>query len=309
MVAYFAFTFFFPYTTEGNLIFLVLLQLLITIVSPSPSSRRLLLATGIIVFLNLFYFHGTNGYVPFKSSYAGMFYYVFFGYFALLTYTVLNNFSGKHFLKGGGALAVGAVAVANLYFFGAPGTSDTVAWSIIFRDTIGRGLFEAHAITDNIYPPFSTFIMSFFANTWKNIVGPSKDYAMAVKSSILSFYLLGIASFVKFSRLALSKLRLSALAAILTFLTTISLAMNSLSLTYVDFYVVPLFVLSFYAIYHKRFFLAGLFLAMASLTKWQPTVLAPLFAVAIFDIRDDIKKVFSNSSKFVLGFMAKSIGV
>ncbi len=286
MVALFLFSFFFPYTSDGNLIFLIPILLL-------TKNRGLLLTTNLIIFLNLFYFHGTNGYVPFKSEYASAFNVIIFGYFSVIVVYV-GNFIYKS-AKWLNALIIGTFVTAGLYFFGAPGTSDTVAWAIIFRDTIGRGLFEAHAFTDNIYPPFSTFIMSFFAHGWDLFFGPNRDHILATKLSILAFYLLGLLTFIIFHKLVAKGSKLSITSIILVFVTTISLTMNSLSLTYVDFYIVPFVVLSFCAIYFRKFFLSGLMLSIAALTKWQPAVLlAPLLAMVY-----GTKKGFF---KFVAGF-------
>lgn len=288
----FLFSFFFPYTSVGNLIFLIVILVL-------TKNRNLILATNIAVFLNLFYFYGTNGYVPFKSPYASAMSTVLFTYFSILVMYAVN-FIYKS-TKWANLLVVGAFVTAGLYFFGAPGTSDTVAWSIIFRDTIGRGLFEAHAFTDNIYPPFSTFIMSFFAHGWDLFFGPDKDHIWATKLSILAFYLLGLLTFIIFHKLVAKGSKLSIASIVLVFLTTISLAMNSLSLTYVDFYIVPFVVLSFCAIYFRKYFLSGLMLSVAALIKWQPTVLLlPLLAMIYNTKKGFFKFLAGFSSLYVL---------
>lgn len=285
-VVLFLFSFFFPYTSDGNLIFLICILIL-------TKQKSLVLITNLLVFLNIFYLHGTNGYVPFKSAYASVFNVIIFGYFSILTVYITNLvYKSAKWLN---ALVIGAFIITSLYFFGAPGTSDTVSWSIIFRDTIGRGLFEAHAFTDNIYPPLSTFIMSFFAHGWNLFFKPDRDYIWATKFSILFFYLAALLIFIVFHKLVTKGEKLSIVSVVLIFLTTISLAMNSLSLTYVDFYIVPFVALSYSAIYLKKFFLAGLMLSIAALTKWQPAVLLPPLLVMVYNTK---KGLF----KFLAGF-------
>lgn len=194
--------------------------------------------------------------------------------------------------------------LTGMYFFAAPGTSDTVAWSHIAKDTIKRGLFEAHAIADNIYPPFSTFIISFFANYWFRVFGATPDeYGIAIKLSILTLYILGFLSYFLFSRVLSTRNKYSFVDVLMVFLSVFSLTLNSLSLTYVDFYIVPTVVISFYFLHRKKYFLSGLFLSIACLTKWQPLVLTPLFFGFIFDIRQRIYLSLRNSIKFGIGFL------
>lgn len=284
-IAFLLYSFFFPYTNDGNLIFLISILIL-------TKNKGVLFVTNLLVFLNIFYFHGTNGYVPFKSAYASAFNLIIFGYFSVLV-IYLTNFVYK-LAKWLNYLVIGAFIIAGLYFIGAPGTSDTVFWAIIFRDTIGRGLFEAHAFTDNIYPPLSTFIMSFFAHGWNLFFRPDRDYIWATKLSILFFYLLALLCFIVFHKLVAKGQKLSITSVVLIFLTTLSLAMNSLSLTYVDFYIVPFVTLSYCAIYFKKYFLSGLMLSVAALTKWQPAVLVPPLLAMVYNSKRGLFKFLAG---------------
>ncbi len=310
---YFSYLIFWSEASDGNLLWPVLISIVLFIANKSSITYLHLLAINLLVFIKLFIFWGAAGEPPVRGIYFESFKYIFSSVFILIfTYYIsswirnlsINNISLKWFI-------VIILVLLNLSLIPSTGTSDHVAWSDYANTTITySNPFRAHVVkeVDQLYPPVSTVILSAFANLWKIIIGPSKDYSIAIKISIFVFYVLTIWKLIKF-KISKKDQTLSLVNKLLIILTTFSLMIQTQGFADLNIYVIPTLIAATAFLFKKNYFLSGLFFGLTISIKWQPIILLPLFCATIFNL----KKLFPISAKnlfsFFIGFLLIPITV
>jgi len=166
-------------------------------------------------------------------------------------------------------------------FVRAPGTFDDYAFVQWGKTLVLDGPFKGYGLlrhqTELDYPPVGLFIM------WLSLVA---GHAAGL-SDLLSFKL----------PLALAGLAAMPVAwwcnrsAGEALLLTLIVIPFGLILGYTDVVYLPFLLLALYAGAAERFAVAGFALAVAALIKWQPIILAPIFLLAAFRARRDLRQL------------------
>ena len=156
------------------------------------------------------------------------------------------------------------VAMLPLY---SPGTGDVNYW-VEWIQTIERDGFIAGYIP--VYPPMAWVLLQGVTLSYHifNI-----DMFLAIKWSLVFFLLLTDAIFLLWTRNLL-----------LTAFLHLSLVLSSVSLGYLDIWLAPTILLSFWALKERKIFLFGIFFTISCLIKQTPLLLGPFLLAYI--IRD-----------------------
>lgn len=309
---YLAYTLFFPGSSEGNLVWLVLLSLLVFILYNSNFARLQLLIVNIIAFVNLFIFYGTKGLTPVVGKYFITFrsffaiYFVLFGIWYLGNY-IRNRLSGKMTTKNlihPKRLLILLLILISFSLVTAEGSSDSGAWSRIAKASASyQNVFLAHVYSGSLYPPLSTAIIDFFTNIWKIIIGSDPYYAITIKISILSFYFISLFAFVKFSSIVGVSKKLILEDKLIIYLATFSLIISTQGLAYLEIYTIPFLILSLIFLYKKKYFFSGLIFGITISIKWEPFLLIPLFFATLINPGEKKELIIKNLLYFLVGFL------
>lgn len=303
-IIYLAYLLFFPSISDGNLIWISMFALLVFLFNNSVTNKILLLVVNLIVFVNLFVFHGTAGDMTVRGDYFLVFQSVF-GFLSIIFSVRYISTSFKidlsNWLKW--FLVVLLVAV-NLSLIPSDGSPDHVAWRDYSNAVVKVGnSFKAQTISDidQRYPPLNMAIMGEFALLWKQFIGISKDYAIATKISILSFYVLTIYIVV-----SLARRRLKIMDSIIISLTTFSMIIQTQGLADVNIYIFPTLLISFFFLIKRRYFYSGILYGVTLSIKWEPVILIPVFFAFILDFHALLKhnkEMLKSLLFFLSGFL------
>lgn len=183
-------------------------------------------------------------------------------------------------------LAIALTSYLTLPFFG---TSDMSAWVRSAAVNLTYGPTQAYDIYNMYYPPLSSTIIwatalisdFHYSLSWLSdypsmaAIGPSY---LPIKYSILFFLILSLLSLYVFT----GKRRLQ--DSLLTFFNP-ALLWSTLILGYIDIYIVPALILSYYYFNKKKDLFAGALLAITFLIKLIPIFLVPVFFIAYTNLR------------------------
>ncbi len=164
-------------------------------------------------------------------------------------------------------------------FINAPGTFDDYAFIQWGKALDGPGPFAGYGAlrfrTELDYPPVGVFLM-WLSLRLGHVVGAAE------LASFKAFLAVGSCA----GALLAGCWRRVALDGLLLMLAVTPFG---LLLGYTDVVYLPLLLMALYAADAERFALAGAALAVAALIKWQPIILAPLFLLAAFSRRRDLR--------------------
>lgn len=286
----------------GFLIYLSLVSILLT--------KKKAFAINLSVFILTFSYYGTSGLPPVRGIYFEilrlMIVLTILFYFLYLfkeNWLILLKPVGKVRLKIHKKYVVLLMLLVNLALITATGSPDTVSWSQYSLASVEAhgNPFIAQTMVDQRYPPLATAILSIFAYTWKNIVGPDQRYAVSTKLSIFVFYVISLIVIYMFNKL-FSKRKLDAIDKLLVLLTSFSLIVQTQGLADVNIQLIPTLFLAMVALFKRKYFWAGILMGVTMSIKWQPVILLPLFGATIFNL-NDLKNSLKNTLKFLIGFI------
>lgn len=162
-------------------------------------------------------------------------------------------------------LALLLVAGITIGFVRAPGTSDVIHYVVLVKTLDPFGPFAGYSHIWDIYPPLSIFVMWLSIHLGDAIGIPE---VMSFKAPLIIFGIVACA-------LVLARRR-SPTSALLLFLVV---APFGLIYGYYDVVYLPFFLLALDAADDQNWGLAGACLALATLIKWQPFLLVPVFVI------------------------------
>ena len=161
---------------------------------------------------------------------------------------------------------------ATLLFFNAPGTWDVSYYFLPWMDRVSQfGLREGYALNSIDYPPLTSAILLGVVKSGRVL---QLAYLPAFKLSLLLFLCLTSFLFYLWTR-----------HFTLTVLLHAALILNSLGLGYVDVYYMPFLLGAFWAFQRDKWAIATLLFSIASFTKWQPIIIAPVAAIFLLTIQ------------------------
>ncbi|MFH1826854.1 MAG: hypothetical protein ABH812_00265 [bacterium] len=155
----------------------------------------------------------------------------------------------------------------------------------------------------NFHPPLNILILSFFTLIWNVLNGINNGYYMGIKLAIFFFYLLTIASYLKFGKGRNKNRELLATEKLLVILTTFTLIVGSLNQSDINIFLFPFIISSIYVLFKKKYFWSGLLIGLSFSIKWQSILLFPLYAVSIINFKTQFKEIIKNSFYFLWGFV------
>jgi hypothetical protein len=176
----------------------------------------------------------------------------------------------RRFLPGGHRLFVVALLVlVTLAFLQSPGTEDVQGvWLPWLENLEKSGWVQGYKDNAADYPPLaSAYLLG--ASQVAHWFGA--DSFLGLKASLAVFLFLTSAVFWLWTRDFL-----------FTVLLHLSLVLNSVALGYLDIYMAPALIGSLWALREKRYLLSTLLFSIVCLTKPQPLILAPFFALYVF---------------------------
>lgn len=319
LAGYLAFLLLFPNVSEGNLIWITLVGLLLFLLKKPRFTSLYLLLINLAIFINLFVFFGSAGTPPVRGLYFDAFRVIFaLVTVGLIIWQVAMLYKNKFNLAARAAskpvtpwtkiTIVTFLVLLNISLIPAQGSPDTVSWTQYALATIEHANpFRAYTEVVLQYPPLSIVIIGFFAQLWKTIVGISQDYAIATKIGIFVFYYLAIVSYLRLKDTLGEKIKMTTLDGLLIILTTFSLIIQTQGLADLNIYVMPSLIASTIALFKRRYFLAGLLLGITVSIKWQPMILIPLFLATVFHFRQSLKTSIAHLVLFLTGFLVVPI--
>ena len=134
------------------------------------------------------------------------------------------------------------------------------------------------------------------------MIGPSPDYTIAIKLSILTFYVFTVIFLFKFIRSLYKKEHVSALDKLIVILTTFSLVVQTQGLADVNIQLIPTLLGSIYLLFKRKYLLSGILMGITLSIKWQPIILFPLFGVTLFDLKEGFWVSVKRCLIFGIGF-------
>lgn len=297
----------FPIFPEGLLIFLPILSLLTYIVNSTDFFKYKLVFVNILVFSYYYMFFGISGQVPIRSLSFDYFRGIFWISFILFSVWIIKIYQNNNYNKNISKLKWLIIFLFVILLIGhipSVGDPDVDNWAKYTNAVVKHvNPFYAHTQVVQLYAPFSTVVMGGFAQIWYYTIGPSKDYAIATKLGILFFLLWMIIFLLKKVKSVTKTKDLTLIDKLLVISTTFILINQPLGYGDINIYLIPFIFLSIWSLYKNKYFLCGIWMGLAVSIKWQPLILLPLFAVAIFDIRKNFIEICKNSILFLLGFI------
>lgn len=304
----FIFVVFFPVTTEGSLIWLTILSLLVWIQSPSKFNSTNLLLINILVFVNVYLFFGPSGTVPLRGRFVETFRYIlsFLSIMFAFWFLKLKLFlSSEHLaISWLQKFIVFFLFLTFLAHFPAEGCPEAADYASFIAGTFkyGNPLISQIKVL-NYHPPLNILILSFFTLVWNTLNGIGNGYYMGIKLAIFFFYLLTIVSYLKFGQGSDTNNKLSVVEKLLTIFTTFILIIGSLNQSDINIFLFPFIIGSIYALFKNKYFWSGFLIGLSFSIKWQSILLLPLFAVSIINFKKSFKEIFNNSFRFLWGFV------
>lgn len=292
----------------GNIIFLILANILLFINKPKEVHRLQLILFNVLAFIPLFLSMGITGVSNLKGQYYDIFQIIlaissiiFFMYYFFLIYKIKPE---RTFISRLKISLILIIILFNISLFPNPGSPDHVAWTEYAIASIEYvNPFRAYNEVILQYPPLSIVIISFFSHLWKAVIGISPDYKLAVKLSVLVFYLLTILAYFKFSFINQTAKRLKPLDKLVAIVTIFSLTIQTQGFADVNIYVMPSAVAAIFFLFKRNYFLSGLLMGLTVSIKWQPMILVPLFFFTAFDLKKGVRPALRQTALFVSGFL------
>lgn len=290
---YATFILLFPGINEGNIIWPIIISLLLYAFSANMVTKYFFVTWNILAFINLFAFFGIAGNPTIFGLYFDFFKIIFATSFVIFSiyYLKLTNIYqfniplpklNKEKIKLIYFLIALLIAI-NLSFITGSGTHDHISWSQYAIAATENNPFLAHIIVQQMYPPLSTVIIGFFANTWKEFVGVDNTYRTATKIGLFTFYSLSILMYLIFSKIFQRRANFSLAGNLLILLSVFSLAIHSQGWGEIDIYTLPAIIVAVIFLFKNNYLLSGLFFGISLATKWQPILFLPVFLVTIFN--------------------------
>jgi hypothetical protein len=176
-------------------------------------------------------------------------------------------------MRGGaaGRYLLVLVGVLPVLFFHSPGTDDVRTWMVWMDHADSLGIRAGYAANRSDYPPLSSIIL-FGVSELSRLANLS--LFTGFKLSLLAALLLTSLIFFKWTK-----------DPILTSILQLSLVLNSMALGYIDIYIAPPLILSFWALSTRNLPLFSASFTLACLIKWQPVILAPFAVVYLTGIK------------------------
>jgi hypothetical protein len=184
--------------------------------------------------------------------------------------TIMDPQNRRKFFPGGPRLfAAALLVIVTLAFLQSPGTEDVPdSWLPWLENLEESGLVQGYKDNDADYPPLASAYLLAASKVARSF---GADGFLGLKASLAVFLFLTSAVFWLWTRDFL-----------FTVLLHLSLVLNSVALGYLDIYVAPALVASLWALKEKRYTLFTILFSVACLTKHQPLILAPFFALYVF---------------------------
>jgi hypothetical protein len=170
------------------------------------------------------------------------------------------------------ALLLLLLLLVTALFLPSPGTFDvTTFWLPWAANADSLGLVKGFAANKAEYPPLTPAILLAAVRGFR-LIGASPFQAL--KLSMMLFLLATSLVFWLWTKDFWGAVLLH-----------VSLLLNSVALGYLDVYFAPSLLLSLWALRAERLVWFTVFFAIATLTKWQPLIVAPFLAVYVLDIK------------------------
>lgn len=290
----------------GETLFLIIPSAILYLRDNSEINKLRLITFNLLAFINIYAMNGLAGRTQLREEYYSGFSYLFLALFAVFAILEISQLIGliKPKIKIYKFTIIFTIILFVIYLFPAPGSPDHISWTQYAQASV-QYLNPFRAYTEVIlqYPPLSIVIISFFTNIWKAIFGVSKDYILAIKASVLLFYLFTVFIYFKFSNIFAEKRNLNLLNKTLVFATTFSLIIQTMGFNDINIYVIPTLAVSIIALFKKKYLLSGLLMGITISIKWQPMIILPLFIITIIENATLNKQIVKHVFYFVTGLM------
>jgi hypothetical protein len=162
-------------------------------------------------------------------------------------------------------LVLALTGLVGLAFLHTPGTGDVAAWLRWLEAVERHGVSAGYALSYPINPPL-TFVFLLPVAALKQWLGITP--LLAIKASLFLFWCLSAAVFHAWTR-----------DRWLTVGLQLAILLNSVALGYLDVWYTPTLLLALRALQLQRHAWFVVLFAISSLIKWQPLILAPVFAL------------------------------
>jgi hypothetical protein len=160
------------------------------------------------------------------------------------------------------------LTIITLAFLRSPGTSDVAVHWLPWMDSIAtRGLVSGYQTDDMDYPPLISVFL-WLAYGIGELLGA--EAYLGLKILLTGFLFMTSAVLWLWTR-----------DGVVTAALHLSLVLSSVALGYLDIFWAPAFLLALWALANQRFALFAVSYCAASLTKWQPLIIAPFLLVYI----------------------------
>jgi hypothetical protein len=173
-----------------------------------------------------------------------------------------------------GALLLMLTAILSLIMIHSPGTGDVSSalnWTeVVYQNGLVAGYSKVVSSPDGDYPPVSYAIL-YMARAFGTAVGLSP--LMSFKVTLLTYQLVSASIVLLLSRSYWVAAAFNA-----------SLLLSGIGLGYMDVCVAPPLIAAFWAFQSRRNVLGTALFLIASLTKWQPLIVAPFIGVYLLEI-------------------------
>jgi hypothetical protein len=192
------------------------------------------------------------------------------------------------------ALLLLLMAAFTIVVFRSNGTPDIRTWLGWALHTSEIGIIEGYAAHPNYYPPLTITLLGFCQRIAE---GLSIAPVYVIKFSLLLF-LAGSTAIIYF---------FSNKNFLLTVLAYAALLLNSLGLAYLDLYFVLPLLYAIYCLHRGRLTLFAVFFSIACLTKYQPVLAAPFFAIYLLSIMLEKNQLVASLKKISLRIILPAI--
>ena len=183
----------------------------------------------------------------------------------------MRQVSSGHLARTLAWLLLAMSCLMSLFLIHSPGTSDVSGyWLRWMRHIDGLGPVAAYVTAETDYPPGS-FLILYLAHLLGDAAGC--ETLTALKTTIFVFQLLSTGLVLVMSGSPMLAAAFNA-----------SVMLNGIGLGYLDLFFAPPLLAAFWALRCGRPVLGTLLFGISCLTKWQPLLVAPYFAIHLFGI-------------------------
>lgn len=166
-------------------------------------------------------------------------------------------------------------------FLGANGTGDRQYFCGWIENANNYGIIDGFDANHDMYPPLSPLILFLVFKVFQPVL--NMDAALfAIRLSTAAFMIIScIVAKLLFKN--------NKICYILFFSTFLSVTNG-----YLDIFIVPFALISYYMAKRQNFFLLGVFLCLMCLMKYQPLIIMPIIITGLADFSFDNKKIHIN---------------